>query len=393
MKRKIAVTMTILFALTVGLAGCQTSKGLTESNIEIPQYKEIEIDEVEGPDEVTEDDIMAYIDEKRSENDMKEVTDRPAKEGDTVDIDFVGKMNGEEFDGGSAEGYYLVLGSGDFIDGFEDSIIGHNVGDTFDWSGKFPDDYEADEDLAGKDVVFTITLNAIYEDEDVQLDDDFVKSVSDTSTTVDEYKDEVKDILTEEAEIQHRLAIADAAWEKVAENTEVKEYNEDDVQSVYDQMMEQYEAYAQAYGMDLESFIAAFGYDSMETFEDEVMEASKESVKDKLMVDAIADKEKLTLDDDTYESILKDMALYYGYESAETLKESIDEAELKEAAKQFMVKEWVGDHCIQVASDETPASDESDESEDLDEYDDSQEYDDSEEYDESEEHDDSEEHE
>ncbi len=367
MKRKIAVTMAMLLALTMGLSGCQTSKGLKEDNIEIPQYNEIEIEEVEGPEEVTEDDITAYIDEKRSENDMKEVTDRPAKEGDTVDIDFVGKMNGEEFDGGSAEGYYLVLGSGDFIDGFEDSIIGHNVGDTFDWSGKFPDDYEADEDLAGKDVVFTITLNAIYEDVDVALDDDFVKSVSDTSTTVDEYKEEVRDILTEEAELQHKLAIADAAWEKVAENTVVNEYNEDDVQSVYDQMMEQYEAYAQAYGMDLESFIAAFGYDSMDTFEDEVMEASRDTVKDKLMVDAIADKEKLELDDDTYASILKDMAAYYGYESAETMQESISEDELKEAAKQFMVKEWVGDHCIQVEAAESEEPEEDEESEEYEE--------------------------
>ncbi len=350
MKKGQAKFLTGILAAVLVLTGCQASEGLETDDITISKYKEVEIEEVEEPEEVTEDDVTAYIDEELASNiAYEEVTDRAAEEGDTVNIDYVGTMDGEEFDGGSYEGYDLLLGSDTFIDGFEDSIIGHEAGDTFDWNGKFPDEYY-EESLAGKDVTFTITVNSISLEKEQQLDDAFVQSVSDTAATVEEYEEDVKKYLEERAEMEHKLDIADAAWTVVMDNTEVKAYPEDEVQEVLDEINEEYEAYAEYYGVDMDTFVTTYmGFESREAYDEEAQQSAENSVKQTMAVDAIADKEKLTLDEDTYEEMVTEIAwYYYGESDGESLKESADQDALEQVAKQFMVKDWVGEHCIQV---------------------------------------------
>lgn len=329
------------------LSGCQASKGLETDNLMLTQYKEVEIDEVEKVSAITDEDIDAYIQsELEAEADAVAAEDRAVEKGDTVKIDFAGKMNGEAFDGGSAEDYPLTIGSGGFIPGFEDSIIGHKIGETFDWNGKFPDNYGGEE-MAGKDVVFTITVNAIVP----ELSDEWVKAVSEKSKTVEEYKKEVTDLLEDNAQKSYEYSIETAVWEKVMENTTVKKYPEKEVDEKNKAWIGEYETAAEYYGIDYQTFIEEQMGMPLEDFEKKIETAVKDVVKEKMVVEAIADKQHIKLDDKTYEKEVEKMAQDYGYPDVKTMKEAADEDELREEALKNLVKEWLADHCIQVRSE------------------------------------------
>lgn len=329
------------------LSGCQMSKGLETDNMTITQYIEVEIDEVEKVSAITDDDIDAYIQsELEAEADAVAAEDRAVEKGDTVKIDFVGKMNGEVFDGGSAEDYPLTIGSGAFIPGFEDSIIGHKIGETFDWNGKFPDNYGGEE-MAGKDVVFTITVNAIVP----ELSDEWVKAVSEKSKTVEEYKKEVTEQLEDNAQKSYEYSIETAVWEKVMENTTVEKYPEKELDELNKAWIGEYEAAAEYYGIGYQTFVEEQMGMLLEDFEKQIETAVKDVVKEKMVVEAIADRQHIKLDDKTYEKEVEKMAQDYGYPDVKTLKEAADEDELREEALKNLVKEWLADHCIQVKSE------------------------------------------
>ena len=350
MKKKVVAILTGALAASMLLSGCAASKGLETDELKISMYKGVEVEEVEKPEEVTDEDVENTINATLQSNaTMKEITDRAVESGDTATIDFVGKMDGEEFDGGSSTDYPLEIGSGQFIDGFEDSVIGHEIGETYDWNGKFPDDY-GNTDLAGKDVVFTITVKSIAQTEVPELTDDFVKQVSEESANVKEYKEEVKKQLEEDNEQNYEDSLTQEAWDKVLENTEVKKYPEDEVKEFCDSLIEQYKTAAEYYGQEYEDFIETQMGTTVEDFEQQVEDVAKENIKQKMATKAIADKEKIKLDDETYEKELKELADLYGYTDVDSLKEAASEEDLKDIVLNNLVKEWVREHCVQVAS-------------------------------------------
>ena len=184
-----AVLAAGICALSLFLTGC--SGEISNDYVTITKYKGVEIDKVDA-DAVSDNDVEAQINSVlQSKSTTTEVTDRAAQTGDTVTIDYEGKKDGVAFDGGTATDAQLTLGSGQFIDGFEDGVVGHNIGDTFDLDLTFPENY-GNEDLAGQAVVFTVTLKGISQTDVPELTDEFVQSVSDTSKTVEEYKKEIK---------------------------------------------------------------------------------------------------------------------------------------------------------------------------------------------------------
>ena len=192
MKKRIVMLMTGIMSAAMLLTACEASKGLETDRLKITQYKGVEVEQVEKPKEISDEDVESRIQMMlEGQAETKEITDRAVQGGDTVNIDYVGKIGGKEFEGGSAKGYDLEIGSGNFIEGFEDSIIGHKIGETFDWNGKFPDNY-GNTEYAGKDVVFTITVNGITERNVPELDDKIVAKLSENAKTVKEYKEEVK---------------------------------------------------------------------------------------------------------------------------------------------------------------------------------------------------------
>ena len=350
MKKKVVAILTGALAASMLLSGCVASKGLETDELKISMYKGVEVEEVEKPEEVTDEDVENTINATLQSNaTIKEITDRAVESGDTATIDFVGKIDGEEFDGGSSTDYPLEIGSGQFIDGFEDSVIGHEIGETYDWNGKFPDNYD-NTDLAGKDVVFTITVKSISQTEVPELTDDFVKQVSEESANVKEYKEEVKKQLEEDNEQNYEDSLTQEAWDKVLENTEVKKYPEDEVKGFCDSLIEQYKTAAEYYGQEYEDFIETQMGTTVEDFEQQVEDVAKENIKQKMATEAIADKEKIKLDDETYEKELKELADLYGYTDVDSLKEAASEEDLKDIVLNNLVKDWVREHCVQVAS-------------------------------------------
>lgn len=344
MKNKITVLLTGIVMSALLLSGCQAGKGLETENLTITQYKEVEIDEVEKAAAVADIDVDSYIQSMlESEADAVAAEDRTIEKGDTVKIDFVGKTDGEAFEGGSAQDYPLEIGSGVFIPGFEDSIIGHKIGDTFDWNGKFPDNYGSAE-MAGKDVVFTITVNAVVP----ELSDEWVKAVSKKSGTVDEYKKEVKELLEDNAQKSYEYSVEMAVWEKVMENTTVKKYPEKEVDEKKNAWIGEYKSAAEDYGIEYQTLIEEEMGMLLEDFEKQIDTAVKDVVKERMVAEAIADKQNIKLDDKTYEKELEDMAQEYGYPDAETMKEAADEDILKNEVLKNLVMEWLAEHCLQV---------------------------------------------
>lgn len=353
MKKRLVSVLAVVCAGSMMLAGCAGGSKIDNDNLKIEGYKGIEIDEIEKAAEVTDEDVENAIQSRlQAEATQNEITDRAVESGDTVNINFVGKIDGTEFEGGSAEDYPLTIGSGVFIEGFEDSVIGHNVGETYDFNGQFPEDY-GNADYAGKDVVFTITVNAITEDEVPELNADFVKSVSKKSKTVKEYKKEVKKQLEDEAETAYNDTLQSAVWEAVLDKTEVKKYKKKDVNKIADSLIEQYKSAAEYYGMDYEAFIEEQMGATIEQFESQVNEAAQSSVKQSMITEAIAEKEKLELTDKEYEEQYKKIAKANNYENVDALKEVAEEDDLKEMALNNVVKEWLAEKCVQVAKTES----------------------------------------
>ena len=356
MKKRAVAVLALVCAGSMVLSGCAGSNRIETDNVTVEGYKGIEIEEVEKPAEVTNKDVESQIQSTlESKAESKEITDRAVENGDTVNINFVGKIDGEEFEGGSAEDYPITVGSGVFIEGFEDSIVGHNAGDTYDWNGTFPEDY-GNADYAGKPVVFTITVNSITENEVPELDKKFVKSVSKESKTVKEYKKEVKKQLEDDAQTAYNDEIAQKAWEAVIDKSKVKKYPKKDVQELKDSLIQQYKDAAEYYEMDYETIVQEQMGSTVEEFEKQLEEYAKSSVKQKLVSAAIAEEENIKLTDEVYKEQLEKIAKDYGYEDGAAFEKAAGEKDAKELALNNLVKSWLADHCVQTAKADSDKS-------------------------------------
>lgn len=349
MKRKLAVVLAGAMACAMLLTGCGSKNDASNEYVTLTGYKGIEVPAVEDAAEVTDEDVQNYIDSVLSQNATEEtVTDRPVQEGDTAVISYVGVMDGVAFEGGSAENYPLVIGSDSFIEGFEDSIIGHSIGETFDWNGLFPENY-GNAELAGKPVVFTITVNGITVYNTPELDDAFVQTVSEESKTVDEYKEEVKKLLEESATTDYDYALENAAWSAVMEKAEVVKYPDGEVEELTASLIAQYEEMATYYGVDYETFLADYMGYTVEDFEAQAKVAAEESIKQSLVAKAIADAEKLVPTDDEYQAEYEVMCEEYGYENVDALIEAAgSEEDLQTIVIERIVIGWLAENCIQV---------------------------------------------
>ena len=339
MKKKAAVLLTGIMTASLLLSGCQSSKGIENDNLKISQYKGVEIDEVDKADDVTDKDVTGFIDSVRESNaKTKTIKNRAVKKGDTVTIDFVGKMNGKKFDNGSANNQKLKIGSNTFIEGFEDSIIGHKVGDKFVWNGKFPKNYS--EELAGKKVSFTIKVKAITESKTPELNDAFVKKVSSKSKTVAEYKKEVKKKLEQEAQDQADSSLRSTAWNTVYTNSEVVEYPEKDVEEAVKTFKKQAEAYAKQGNMELEDFVESQGV-SMDDFEAQCQQYAQAKVKQNLLIQGIMDAEGMTLEDEESLAIQNQLVEQYASGDLAVLIDTYGQVTVDESIGLMRVQDFI----------------------------------------------------
>ena len=357
MKKKIAVLAAGICALSLILTGC--SSEISNDYVTITKYKGVEIDKVDST-KVSDDDVESQINSVlQSKATTTEVTDRAAQNGDTVTIDYEGKKDGVAFDGGTATDAQLTLGSGTFIDGFEDGVVGHNIGDTFDLDLTFPENY-GNEELAGQAVVFTVTLKAISQTDVPELTDEFVQSVSDTSKTVEEYKKEVKKSLKKNNEENEKNTIKQNAWKAVLENTTVNKYPKKDLKNMNSSIKSQYENMASYYNLDFADFLTQYMNMDEETFNTKATQAAKDQVKANLAADLIIEKAKIDVSDKVLEKKYKEYADAYGYEDVDALKKALEDAgnseNLEKTARLDIVEDWVADNCKQVESTSSDSS-------------------------------------
>ncbi len=324
--------------LAVSLAGCSGSSqaylsGIKASDYAVPcDYDQIPVEE-SAPS--VSDTYLEYVIQYQLSSSAvnEEITDREdVQEGDIANIDYTGKKDGEAFDGGSAEGYDLTIGSGSFIDGFEDGIIGHKVGDEFDLDLTFPEDY-SNEDLAGQEVVFTVKVNSISQKVTPELTDDWVVSRNiDGVSTVEEYEDYVYNQLLSQAQSTYDSDVQDKAAQYVMENST---YPQDPPQEMIDRLAESmktyYTNYATQYGMELDDFLTTFLGADEDNPEQIITDNATESAKELLVMKVIADREDLNPSRTEFNTQLSGYAAQAGYSSVDEFKKNEDAESVRES--------------------------------------------------------------
>ena len=262
-------------------------------DVTLGEYKNLGI--VKTVDEVTEDDVKAEIERARDRaSRWIEVTDRAAKLDDQVNINYAGFLGEEQFQGGTAENHDLILGSGAFIPGFEDQLVGAEIGADVDVNVTFPEQYHSEE-LAGKAVVFHVHVNSIREKEMPELDEDFVKEVSETANTVDEYKAEIRERLESQAENRAESAFENEVIEKVVENAEV-DIPAAMIEDQIDNMLRDMEMRMMYQGMKLDDYFKYTGQ-TREQVREMYKAPAEERVKTQLVVAAVMKAEEIKADE------------------------------------------------------------------------------------------------
>lgn len=278
--------------------------------IKLGEYKGLELAKVIN--EVTEEEIDNEIKKMQERFAKLLVVDGPTEKGDTVTIDFIGKVDNEAFQGGTAENYSLELGSNTFIPGFEDQLIGIKLGETVEVSVKFPEDYHSQE-LAGKDAVFTVTLKEIKRKELPELDDEFVKDVSEFST-MQELRRDVENKLKETAEKKANSELRAAAIAKATENAEV-DIPESMIENRIQRIIADFEYRLKSQGISLDYYFQATGK-TLEELKETYRPNAQESVKTDLVLEEIAKAEDLKAETVEVEKEIEKMAQQFNQEVA-----------------------------------------------------------------------------
>ncbi len=304
--------------------------------VTIGQYKGLSLDK--SVEAVTDDMVDGRIKEEL-QNKAEEVTEGSVQNGDVVTINYVGTKDGVAFDGGTANNYELTIGSGTFIDGFEDGIIGMKKGQTKDLDLTFPEEYSSEE-LAGQEVVFKVTLQSFKRAP--ELTDDWAAKNTDCKTA-EEYRKEIRTTLEDEAKTSAQKTLRETAWNTVLSASEVKEYPQDDLDTAKTEFKTLYENYAKQGDMTLEDFVKAQGI-SMDDFEEQSSQYAEYKVKQNLIVQGIMDAENMTLEDEKSLSIQDELIKAYNVKDLAALVDKYGQAAVDESIGLLRVEDFILDN-------------------------------------------------
>ena len=318
-----------------GKAFIFTAEVAVKPEVTLGEYKGVEVPKSET--EVTDEDIDAEI-KKEQEKNSRTVTveDRGAENGDITTIDFEGFVDGVAFEGGKGTDYPLTLGSGSFIPGFEDQLVGAKAGDHVEVNVTFPEEYQAAE-LAGKAAVFQCDVKKVETKELPELDDDFAQDVSEFDTLA-EYREDVKKNLTEKKEKEARAAKENTAVDKAIENAEM-EIPDAMLNTQVRQMMNDFASRMQSQGLTMEQYFQFTGM-TAEKMMEEMRPQAEKSIKTRLVLEAIVKAENIEVSDERVEEELTKMAEAYQME-VEKLKEFMGENEKKQIKEDLAVQEAI----------------------------------------------------
>lgn len=342
MKKRI-LTLVLGACVAASLVGCGGK--ISNDKITIKQYKGLEVEIVEAvevTDEAVEQSIQSTLQNFTTYND---ITDRAVEEGDLVTMDYVGKVDGVEFEGGTAEGATLEIGSGQYIPGFEDQLIGHNTGEVFDINVTFPEDYGT-EDLNGKDAVFTITLNKIQEIVIPELTDELLPEIGTDAKTVKEYKKQVKKDLEKSNKETAEATQEQNAWQALIDNCVVDKYDEKELEEQIANIESELGYMASMYGVTTDELVQQYYGVSVD-------EMAKNILKQQYAIELIVKKEKMELTNDELEKGIKKLAEQYGYENPDELEEEAGIDTLKQMILQEKVGKFLMDNAKFVKAKDT----------------------------------------
>lgn len=299
-------------------------------------YKGIRVEKKEYP--VTDEDVDKELENMRNANArMVAVEGRPAKKDDMVIIDYKGFVGEEQFEGGTAENQPLVLGSGHFIEGFEEQLIGAKAGDSVEVKVTFPEDYHA-EHLAGKEAVFKVDVKEIKEKELPDLDDEFAKDVSEFETLEDLKKD-IRKKLEERAAHRAKHETEDEVIKKVTELSEI-DIPEVMIEKQIDSMVRDFEMQLMYQGLKLEGYLDYYNK-SMEEFRDGLRDEATERVRTQLTLEKVSQVEGVTASEEELDKELEEMAKRYKMEDIEKFKKSMGEDELNYIRESIIIRKTV----------------------------------------------------
>ena len=303
--------------------------------VELGKYKGVKVSVDKA--EISDDDVIAEIDRERDKNGrIVSVTDRAVKDGDMITLDFEGFVDDVAFDGGKGEDYPLTIGSGSFIPGFEDQLIGAQMNEEVTVNVTFPEEYQ-EKSLAGKDAKFICSVKEIREKELPELDDEFVQDVSEFET-VDEYKAHIKEKLlsTKEEELKREK-------ENKVIDAIVEDSNMDIPQAMIDYEAEKnlhdYEMNLYMQGMSLDQYMKYTGL-TVDKLLDQMKPQAEKSIKGRLVLEAVAEAEGLTVSDEDYEAEIERMAKMYNME-ADKVKETLGDKESENIRKDTLIRKAI----------------------------------------------------
>ena len=309
-----------------------TAEVALKPEVKLGKYKGVTIDKIDTT--VSDEDVDAAIEKERENNARSiSVTDRPVENGDETVIDFEGFVDGVAFAGGKGENYPLTIGSGAFIPGFEEQIIGKNIDEEFDVNVTFPEDYSAEE-LAGKAAVFKVTVHEIKSKELPELDDEFAAEVSEFDTLA-EYKEDVKKNLADKKEKDAKDAKEDAVIDAIVADATM-DIPDAMLETQQRQMVEDFARNIEQQGIKFEQYMQFTGM-TPDKFLEQVKPQAEKRIKSRLVLEAIVDAEKIVPTEEDYEEDLKELAEQYGME-LDKVKELVGEGGKEQMMKDIAVK-------------------------------------------------------
>lgn len=288
-----------------------TAEVVTKPEVKLGAYKDLEVS-VEASKEVTDEEVDAKLENERKNLAELVVKEGAAENGDTVVIDFVGSVDGVEFDGGKGENHSLELGSGQFIPGFEDQLVGAKAGDEVEVKVTFPEDYQA-TDLAGKAAVFVTKVNEVKAKEVPALDDELAKDLDDEVETLDELKAKYRKELEAAKEIAYDDAVEGAALDLAVENAEIVELPAEMVEDEVHRAMNEFMGNMQRQGISPEMYFQITGTTQEDLHKQYEADADKR-VKTNLVIEAVADAEGFDATEEEIQKEINDLAAEYNME-------------------------------------------------------------------------------
>ena len=305
-----------------------TAEVVTRPEVKLGEYKNLEVS-VDVSKEVSDADVDAKIERERNNLAELVLKEDKAANGDTVVIDFVGTVDGVEFDGGKGDNFSLELGSGQFIPGFEDQLVGHAAGETVEVNVTFPEDYQA-TDLAGKDAKFVTTIHEVKEKEVPALDDELAKDIDEDVETLDELKEKYRKELAESKEAAFDDAVESAALDLAVENAEIIELPEEMVHEEVHRSVNEFLGNMQRQGISPDMYFQITGTTQEDLHKQHEADAEKRT-RTNLVIEAVAKAEGFEASDEDIESEISSLATDYNMEvervrqllSADMLKHDI----------------------------------------------------------------------